>query len=103
MKDFVKRMIDEHAELILRIEKLESYVYSKDNKDDKIEYANKCVQLRAMKVYCDVLTTRLVNQGIEFDGTNYKEIVAQIAEENVEMPAMPNAGNDYDIDKENHE
>lgn len=102
MEAFVQRMIDEHAELLIRIDKLEEYIYNPKNNDDKIEYANKCLQLRGMKIYAEALGVRLANQGIQFDGENYAEIVAQIREENVEVPPTE-AGSDYDVDKENIE
>ena len=65
MKDFIKRMITEHSELVERINKLDDYVYSdKSDKDDKVEFANKCIQLAAMKKYEEALRARLENQGI---------------------------------------
>lgn len=79
MKDFVKRMIDEHKELLTRIDKLEQNIYF-DNKDDKVEFANKCVQLKSMRGYADALSCRLKNQGIEFNAGQYFEKVADIHE-----------------------
>lgn len=82
MKDFVKRMVDEHAELVVRTTKLHNYVYSdaSDN-DDKVEFANKCIQLGAMKKYEEALRARLENQGIIFDNGQYLEKLGEIKEE----------------------
>ena len=80
MKDFVKRMIEEHAQLITRTQALHNYVYSdKSNEDNKFEFANKCIQLSAMKKYEEALRARLINQGIEItDDGEYYEKVANI-------------------------
>lgn len=74
MLDFVKRMINEHSQLVININKLNEYVYSdKSNKDDKVEFANKCLQLSAMKKYEEALRARLENQGIFFENNQYFE------------------------------
>ena len=79
MVEFVKRMIDEHAELVVRIQKLHNYVYSEaSDKDNKPEFANKCIQLAAMKKYEEALRARLENQGVFFENSQYFERVAQI-------------------------
>ena len=74
MLDFVKRMVDEHSQLVVRTQKLDEYIYSdKSNKDDKVEFANKCIQLSAMKKYEEALRARLENQGIFFENGQYFE------------------------------
>ena len=74
MLDFVKRMVDEHSQLVVRTQKLNEYIYSdKSNKDDKVEFANKCLQLSAMTKYEEALRTRLENQGIFFENNQYFE------------------------------
>ena len=79
MVEFVKRMIKEHSELVVRIQKLNNYVYSEaSDKDNKPEFANKCIQLAAMKKYEEALRARLENQGVFFDNGQYFERVAQI-------------------------
>ena len=79
MVEFVKRMIDEHAELVVRIQKLHNYIYSEaSDKDNKTEFANKCIQLAAMKKYEEALRARLENQGVFFENSQYFERVAQI-------------------------
>lgn len=82
MEDFVKRMIEEHSQLIIRISALHDYVYSeRSDKDDKIEFGNKCIQLNAMKTYEQALRTRLENQGVVYaDGVYYNKL-AEINEE----------------------
>lgn len=82
MKKHIKRMIEEHSELLIRIEKLHNYVYSeKSDNDDKVEFANKCIQLSAMKKYEEALRARLENAGVVIspDGS-YFEKVAEIKE-----------------------
>ena len=79
MVEFVKRMIDEHAELVVRIQKLHNYVYSEaSDKDNKTEFANKCIQLASMKKYEEALRARLENQGVFFENSQYFERVGCI-------------------------
>ena len=82
MKDYVKRMIDEHKALSIKIQKLHEFIYDNDGlnvhtdinnnktQDDLFrnmtEYANKCIQLRMMKEYVNALECRLNNNGITF-------------------------------------
>ena len=79
MLDFVKEMVDEHSQLVVRIQKLHDWIYSdKPIKDDKVEFANKCIQLAAMKKYEEALRARLENQGVFFENGQYFERVAEI-------------------------
>ena len=79
MLDFVKEMVDEHSQLVIRIQKLHEYIYSdKSDKDNKVEFANKCIQLSAMKKYEEALRARLENQGIFFENGQYFDKVAEI-------------------------
>ena len=79
MKDFVKRMVEEHSQLVVRIEKLHKYIYTeKSDNDDKVEFANKCIQLAAMKKYEEALRARLENQNVVFDEGQYFEKVGEI-------------------------
>ena len=85
MKDYQKRMIEEHCELVVRIQKLHDYVYSdKSNADNKVEFANKYIQLAAMKKYEEALRARLENAGIVFGNGEYFEHVATIKVNNPE-------------------
>ena len=79
MLDFVQRMIEEHSQLVVRTQNLHEYIYSdKSDKDNKIEFANKSIQLTAMKKYEEALRARLENQGIFFENGQYFERVAEI-------------------------
>ena len=79
MVEFVKRMINEHAELVVRIQKLHNYVYSEaSDKDNKTEFANKCIQLAAMKKYEEALRARLENASVVFENGQYFERVGCI-------------------------
>lgn len=89
MKDFVKRMVEEHAELSVRISKLHNYIYDgRGEQDEPHELANKCMQLVAMKQYATALECRLNNQGIVISNGEYLESVAKIV----------NTGSDTDVD-----
>ena len=79
MADFINRMIEEHSQLVVRTQKLHDYIYSdKSDKDDKVEFANKCIQLSAMKKYEEALRARLENQGIFFENGQYFEHIATV-------------------------
>ena len=96
MVEFVKRVIDEHAELVVRIQKLHNYVYSEaSDKDNKPEFANKCIQLAAMKKYEEALRARLENQSVFFENGQYFERVAQIT--------VPKDGDENPKDKEKND
>lgn len=73
MTDYQKRMIEEHSQLVVRIEKLNDYIYNDKaiDIDDKVEFANKCIQLTAMKKYEEALRARLENLGIVCEDGEY--------------------------------
>lgn len=99
MEKYQKRMIEEHSELVIRIQKLHNWVYSdKSNADNKVEFANKCIQLAAMKKYEEALRARIENTGIMFNNGEYLERVATIT------PVMcdNNTGSDSNTDAENN-
>ena len=99
MEKYQKKMIEEHSELVVRIQKLHDYIYSdKSNADNKVEFANKCIQLAAMKKYEEALRARLENAGIVFENGEYFERVASIT--STIIPPITTTGSDYDIDKE---
>lgn len=82
MLDFVKRMVEEHSELVVRTQKLHDYIYSEaSDNDNKVEFANKCIQLGAMKKYEEALRARLENQNIVFESGSYFERVGTITQE----------------------
>lgn len=79
MLDFVKRMVEEHSQLVVRTQALHEYIYSdKSDNDNKVEFANKCIQLSAMKKYEEALRARLENQSVFFENGQYFERVAEI-------------------------
>ena len=102
MNDFVKRLIKEHAELIVKIQKLDMFMYSNgginihtdinNNKtqDDlcknMTEYANKAIQLSSMRTYLKALECRMTNLDIVYDvDTNkYYQGVALLNQEDNE-------------------
>ena len=89
MDKYIVKMIAEHRDLVARLKKLEDYIYSdKSDNDDRVEFANKCIQLKAMRVYEEALNARLSNAGVEYnpvEKTYYNQI---------------KFGSDFDADKE---
>ena len=66
MKDFVKRMIDEHKQLNEKIAQLDNFLKNQTN-DFTIglhEFGAMNIQLNAMKSYNEALTIRLALHGI---------------------------------------
>ena len=99
MTNYQKEMIEEHSGLVVRIQKLHDWIYSdKPIKDDKVEFANKCIQLAAMKKYEEALRARLENADIVFENGEYFERVASIT--STIIPPITTTGSDYDVDKE---
>ena len=97
MNTYQKALVEEHSNLVVRIQKLHNYVYSDaSNADNRVEFANKCIQLAAMKKYEEALRARLNNVCIDFEEGQYFEKVASIPT-NTEVP-MPAKGNDFDKD-----
>ena len=99
MNTYQKDLIEEHSKLVIRTQNLNDYVYSdaSDN-DNRIEFANKCIQLAAMKKYEEALRARIENAGITFENGNYFERVASIT--STIIPPITTTGNDYDVDGE---
>lgn len=101
MKKYVERMVQEHSELVVRIQKLDNYLYGnggineltkiENNKtqDDllrnMVEFGNKGIQLASMRTYLKALECRLNNEGIYFENGEYLERVARI----IQAPAKP--------------
>ena len=99
MEKYQKRMIEEHSELVIRIQKLHNWVYSdKSNADNKVEFANKCIQLAAMKKYEEALRARFENAGIVFEDGEYFERVATITP----VICDDNTGSNSNADAENN-
>ena len=79
MDNYQKALVEEHSNLVIRTQTLHDYVYSDASNDDhRVEFANKCIQLAAMKKYEEALRARIENIGITFENGNYFEHVAAI-------------------------
>lgn len=101
MKDYVARMVQEHAELVIKINKLDEFIYGnnglnihtniENNKtQDQLfynmsEYANKCMQLMNMRNYKNSLECRLNNEGVVYEGGEYLESVGKINGTTIEI------------------
>lgn len=104
MNSYQKSLIDEHAQLVTRTTRLHNYIFIEEptktghtvKDDDRVEFANKCIQLSAMKKYEEALRARLENAGVVFENGDYFERVATI---NVPNTAE-SFGSDYDADAE---
>ena len=91
MNTYQKELIKEHSELVIKINSLHNYIYgTESDKDYKIEFANKCIQLAAMKKYEEALRARLENANVIYESGDYLERVATVTEHM--------KGNDYDED-----
>lgn len=96
MEAFVKRLIKEHVELKVKIDKLEEFIYGngglnvitdiKHNKtqDDLFrnmtEYANLCMQLADMRHYLKTIECRLNNNYIYVEDGKYFEKIGEIVD-----------------------
>lgn len=92
--DYKDGLIKEHSDLVIRITKLNDFLYENDginihtnienNKTQEellknmTEYANKCMQLMCMRNYVKALECRLNNEGIYYSDGEYLESVAKI-------------------------
>lgn len=97
MENYVKRLVEEHSQLVVRINKLDNFLYGngglnvhtdiKNNQTQEdlfknmTEFANKAIQLRSMKTYILALECRLNNEGVFYEGGEYFEKVAEIVKE----------------------
>ena len=99
MNNYQKALVEEHSNLVVRIQKLHDWIYSdKPIKDDKVEFANKCIQLAAMKKYEEALRARMENADITFENGHYFERVASISP--VVDTTMSDADSDCNVDCE---
>lgn len=82
MEGYIERMIQEHKELVARIDKLNAWVYGDAYKTvHPSEFANECIQLKAMKVYEEALRARLFNAGIKIADGEYLVAIDTMNEE----------------------
>lgn len=78
-QNYRNTLIEEHSQLMIKIIKLTNYLNSAESeKDDKIEFINKVIQLKGMNIYCDALEARMANADIVFEDGQYLNRVAQI-------------------------
>ena len=99
MNNYQKDLIEEHSNLVVRINVLNNNVYgSASDVDNKVEFANKCIQLAAMKKYEEALRARIENTGIIFNNGEYLERVAAITP----VICDDNTGSDSNADAENN-
>lgn len=99
MNNYQKDLIEEHSNLVVRINVLNNNVYgSASDVDNKVEFANKCIQLAAMKKYEEALRARIENTGIMFNNGEYLERVAAITP----VICDDNTGSDSNADAENN-
>ena len=99
MNNYQKDLIEEHSNLIVRINVLNNNVYgSASDVDNKVEFANKCIQLASMKKYEEALRARIENTGIMFNNGEYLERVAAITP----VICDDNTGSDSNADAENN-
>ena len=108
MKDYLKRMIEEHSQLMIRINKLDNFLYGNNGLNvhtditnnqtqedifrNMTEFANKAIQLRSMKTYLLALECRLNNNDIFFEDGQYLERIAVIKETPAKSEPEDNGG-----------
>ena len=99
MNNYQKDLIEEHSNLVVRIKVLHNNIYSSaSDADNKVEFANKCIQLAAMKKYEEALRARIENTGIMFNNGEYLERVAAITS----VICDDNTGSDSNADAKNN-
>lgn len=98
MNNYQKALIEEHSQLVLRIKDLHNDVYEGNSDCNKVEFANRCIQLASMKKYEECLRARLNNANIIFEDDHYFEDVASL--QPTLFSAVPEKGNDFDKDGE---
>lgn len=102
-----QQLMQEHSQLIVRIDELDNELYGngglnamtdiKNNQtqDDifrnMTEFGNKGIQLASMRTYLKALECRLNNRGIFFENGEYLERVAVIKQTTVKQQ-IPNPG-----------
>ena len=90
MKNFVKKMIEQHANIIVMLSNYNKFMYNavNDNKTNKVTAANVALIVRDLKNLSKDFETCLANEGIEFtvDGTYFERVtnVTEVLNKNVE-------------------
>lgn len=90
MKNFVKKMIEQHANIVVMLSNYNKFMYNavNDNKTNKVTAANVALIVRDLKNLSKDFETCLANEGIEFtiDGTYFEKVtnVTEVLNKNVE-------------------
>lgn len=90
MKNFVKKMIEQHANIVVMLSNYNKFMYNavNDNKTNKVTAANVALIVRDLKNLCKDFETCLANEGVEFtiDGTYFEKVtnVAEVLNKNIE-------------------
>ena len=86
MEAYIKRMIDEHKELVKRINKLSKFISKVDvnNKSECDEYVRLQLQFTYMKEYGETLLARLNARGIFYSMGIYTEVIEDTNDYNKE-------------------
>lgn len=90
MKNFVKKMIEQHANIVVMLSNYNKFMYNavNDNKTNKVTAANVALIVRDLKNLSKDFKTCLANEGIEFtvDGTYFERVtnVTEVLNKNIE-------------------
>ena len=90
MKNFVKKMIEQHANIVVMLSNYNKFMYNavNDNKTNKVTAANVALIVRDLKNLSKDFETCLANEGVEFtiDGTYFERVtnVTEVLNKNVE-------------------
>ena len=91
MKNFVKKMIEQHANIVVMLSNYNKFMYNavNDNKTNKVTAANVALIVRDLKNLSKDFETCLANEGVEFtvDGTYFERVtnVTEVLNKNVEI------------------
>ena len=90
MKNFVKKMIEQHANIVVMLNNYNKFMHNAINNDEvnKVTAANVALIVRDLKNLSKDFETCLANEGIEFtvDGTYFERVtnVTEVLNKNIE-------------------
>jgi hypothetical protein len=90
MKNFVKKMIEQHANIVVMLSNYNKFMYNavNDDKTNKVTAANVALIVRDLKNLSKDFETCLANEGVEFaiDGTYFEKVtnVTEVLNKNIE-------------------
>ena len=90
MKNFVKKMIEQHANIVVMLSNYNKFMYNAINNDDvnKVTVANVALVVRDLKNLSKDFETCLANEGVEFaiDETYFEKVtnVTEVLNKKVE-------------------